>query len=237
MMDKFREAEKIYRELKEKRDRGEITKQEFITELQKLMFKDEKGRFWALGTTSGKWHYYDGSKWIPAEPPYQKETTVVCPYCGFENPENSVICIKCEKSLKKNLVICPRCGKEIMEDLETCPYCDYTFEPKKETKEIYLRISKIRELGFAFFLGGAGLILGIVFGALIGVLSSLPFVDILPDAISSTRGHFLGAILFGGGGAILGFLSFSFAGLLISLFLNFIFFLFGGPKIKAFIED
>lgn len=236
MMDKFREAEIKYNELKAKKEKGEITREEFIAELQKLMIKDGEGRLWALGTSSGRWHYYDGSKWIPAEPPYSIEKTITCPYCGFENPENSVMCIKCEKSLKKISVTCPRCGKDLPEGSQVCPYCDYIFEERRREEEIVLRIERMKELSVALFLGGIGLVLGIVFGALIGVLNSFPFFDILPQSLSETRGHFMGALIFGAGGAILGFLSFWFLGLLISLFTNFIFFLFGGPKIKVLRE-
>ncbi len=239
MMDKFREAEKVFKELKEKKEKSEITREDFVAELQKLMIKDEDGRLWALGTSSGRWHYYDGSKWIPAEPPYSIEKTITCPYCGFENPENSVICIKCERSLKRVTLTCPRCGKDLPEDSQICPYCDYTFEEKKEEKEeeIVLRVGSIKVFTSALFLGGVGLVLGIILGALIGVLDSFPFFDVLPQSISATRGHFMGAFLFGIGGALFGFLSFWFFGMVISLFTNFIFFLFGGPKIKVLRED
>lgn len=235
MMDRFREAEKIYKDLKAKKERGEITREEFLNELQKLMIKDEEGRLWALGTASGRWHYYDGSKWIPADPPYSQEKTVICPYCGFENPENSLICIKCEKSLEKVSVQCPRCGKDLPENSQFCPYCNYILEEKKEEKgeEIFLRIGSIKVFSLALFLGGAGMVLGIIFGALIGVLNNFPFFDILPPFINSTRGHFKGALFFGIGGALIGFLSFWFTGIVISLFTNFIFFLFGGPKFKV----
>lgn len=238
MMNKFIEAEKRYKELKERREKGEITREEFVAELQKLMTKDQEGRLWALGTISGRWHYYDGSKWVPAEPPYSKEKTLICPHCGFENPENSIVCIECERSLKKIALVCPRCGKDLPEVSEVCPYCNYTFEEKKEEKEeIILRIGSLKVLSFALFLGGVGLVLGIIFGALIGVLNSFIFIDILPASISATRGHFIGAIFFGVGGALIGFLSFWFSGILISLFTNFIFFLFGGPKFKVLKEE
>ncbi len=239
MMDKFREAEKVFKELKEKKERGEITKDEFLAELQRLMIKDEEGRLWALGTSSGRWHYFDGSKWIPAEPPYSKEKTVICPYCGFENPENSIICIKCEKNLKRTIFTCPRCGKALPEGSETCPYCGFTFEEEKEKveEEIVVRVGSIKTFSFALFFGGVGLVLGIVLGALIGVLDSFPFFEILPQTVSQTRGHFMGALLFGVGGAVFGFLSFWFAGIIVSFFTNIILFLFGGPKIKFFREN
>lgn len=238
MIDKFREAEIKYNELKEKREKGEITKEEFIAELQKLMVKDEKGRLWALGTSSGRWHYYDGSKWVPAEPPYLMEKTITCPYCGFENPENSVMCIKCEKSLRRVTLTCPRCGKDLSEDSQVCPYCDYTFEEKRKKEgEIVLRIGSVNIFSLALFLGGIGLVLGIVFGALIGVLNTFPFFDLLPQSLSATRGHFMGALIFGVGGAIICFISFWVLGIIVSLFTNFIFFLFGGPRLKVIKED
>ncbi|MGQ9618414.1 MAG: zinc-ribbon domain-containing protein [Candidatus Aminicenantia bacterium] len=238
MINKFKEVEKIYKELKEKKERGEITKDEFVAELQKLIFKDEYGRYWALGITSGKWHYHDGSRWIPAKPPYQDENVIICPYCGFANPENSLICIKCEKELQKPAeVTCPRCGKEIPDGAGVCPYCNFILVKPKESEEIVFKIKRIHEFSFAIFLGGAGLVLGIIFGALIGVLSSFPFFDFFPETINATRGHFMGALIFGVGGAISGFLSLSISGLLISIFTNSIIFLFGSPKIKISRKD
>jgi hypothetical protein len=233
MMDKFREAEIKYKELKEKRDKNEITKDEFITELQKLMIKDEDGKLWALGVSSGKWHYYDGNKWIPQDPPYSTQKNIICPYCGFENPENSIFCIKCERSLKKVSITCPRCGKELPEGSESCPYCGYTFEKEREgTEEIELRIRSVSVFSFSLFCGGFGLVIGIILGALIGVFNSFLSFDFLPDFINSTRGHFMGSILFGLGGAITGFFSLWLFGIVISLFTNLILFLFGSPKFK-----
>ena len=47
---------------------GKIDEAMFTTEVDKLQFKDDWGRYWMLGSQSGAWHYYDGQAWHQADP-------------------------------------------------------------------------------------------------------------------------------------------------------------------------
>jgi tetratricopeptide (TPR) repeat protein len=63
------QMERRFFELKGKLDVGVVTEEQFKTEVQKLRFQDQQGRWWMLGAQSGKWYSYDGARWIPGQPP------------------------------------------------------------------------------------------------------------------------------------------------------------------------
>ena len=65
----FNDVEKKFRELKARLDEGTIDEREFEVELRRLQVLDEQGRYWMIGARSGLWYYYDGAKWVLAEPP------------------------------------------------------------------------------------------------------------------------------------------------------------------------
>ncbi|MEW6233073.1 MAG: hypothetical protein AB1566_12275 [Chloroflexota bacterium] len=64
----FQETERRYYELVGKLKAGLITQAQFESELRQMVVQDSAGRYWMLGTRTGKWYYYDGSKWVPGEP-------------------------------------------------------------------------------------------------------------------------------------------------------------------------
>lgn len=63
------ELERKFFEIKGKLDVGVITEEQFKSEVEKLRFQDNQGRWWMLGAQSGKWYSYDGMRWIPGQPP------------------------------------------------------------------------------------------------------------------------------------------------------------------------
>jgi hypothetical protein len=65
----FREADRRYAELKGQLDAGTISTEEFDAQRQRLMVRDDEGRWWAKSRNAGAWNYYDGSNWVRGTPP------------------------------------------------------------------------------------------------------------------------------------------------------------------------
>lgn len=66
--DKYRHAEDEYFKLRGQFDTGRLSQEQFDEKLRALMLQDEQGRYWMLGADSGKWYYYDGTKWVQGDP-------------------------------------------------------------------------------------------------------------------------------------------------------------------------
>jgi len=141
MSDQFKEIEKAFEELKKKFREKEISRGEFIDELKKLKLKDEKGRFWMIGSRTGKWYYSVGKDWIQSEPPSIQEGKAICIYCGFENLLKSVLCVRCGQNLTDGAYFCKKCGYELDELDQDCPNCGIkiksTGREEKEDREEY----------------------------------------------------------------------------------------------------
>jgi tetratricopeptide (TPR) repeat protein len=65
----FKEAEERFYELKRRLDAGVISQEEFKAQVERLKVQDSQGRYWMIGVQSGKWYFYDGTRWVRAEPP------------------------------------------------------------------------------------------------------------------------------------------------------------------------
>ncbi|NSW53703.1 MAG: hypothetical protein HPY85_14475 [Anaerolineae bacterium] len=60
----FTQIMQRYVRLKEKYNRGEIDADAFEEQVNRMVYKDNLGRYWQIGVESGKWYYYDGEKWV-----------------------------------------------------------------------------------------------------------------------------------------------------------------------------
>jgi hypothetical protein len=69
MDPRFKQTEDQYFSLRGQLAAGRITRQQFEAELQRLVFQDASGRYWAIGADSGRWMTHDGRAWIAASPP------------------------------------------------------------------------------------------------------------------------------------------------------------------------
>jgi hypothetical protein len=69
----FQEADRRYAELTRQRDAGSISDEEFDAQRQRLMMRDDEGRWWAKLGESGEWHYRDDKTWVPGTPPGYQE--------------------------------------------------------------------------------------------------------------------------------------------------------------------
>jgi hypothetical protein len=72
----FQGADRRYAELTRQRDAGSISEEEFDTQRQRLMVRDDEGRWWAKLGVSGEWHYRDAQTWVRGTPPGYREEVV-----------------------------------------------------------------------------------------------------------------------------------------------------------------
>ena len=68
-MNPFEDLKKRYKQLRSQYDRGEITPDQFLAEVQQLRTQDSTGTWWTINSQDGSFVRYDGSQWVPAKPP------------------------------------------------------------------------------------------------------------------------------------------------------------------------
>ena len=101
-------------------------------------------------------------------------------------------------------------------------------------KKDELIITSIKIMPLLFFLGGLGLILGVLLGAGFGIFKTiLPTLqEQIPDILNDTRGEFPGGLIFAAIGGIGGFFISAAAAVLISSTYKLIAYIFGGLRLK-----
>src|SRR5512134_2099185 len=62
------QQEQQYQILRRDLAAGRIDKTTFIAAVDELGFRDSWGRYWNIGSETGRWYYYDGQNWQPANP-------------------------------------------------------------------------------------------------------------------------------------------------------------------------
>lgn len=240
MEKQFKEVEKTFDELKRKFRQREISRGDFIEESKKLKLKDEKGRFWMIGSKSGKWYYFDEKNWIQSEPPSVQEGKAICIYCGFENKLESVFCARCGGNLVEREDSCPKCGHKLDEPGQDCPLCSKEFverteegkESFEEKRDTSLVIYSISPLSFLLFWGAIGLVLGIIGGAFTGATDYFSEISkAVPFFLQDFQGKLLGGIVYATLGGVLGFIVFGAFGFCIAHLINILLTFIGGIKI------
>ena len=226
-MNRFREIENRFQELKENHERGIVSAEEFKTGLKKLVIRDSKGVLWSLGEKSGKWYYYNERQWIEGYP--EEGRYVECPQCQTQNLPGSKVCSQCGGFLEKKEWRCPGCSSIINANHLYCPYCGVALNKLGEQKSRVTAVDHVTLSSAFVFFGGVGLFLGIVLGAYLGVThGTLAPLEIRPPFFKQIRGGMTGGLLFGVAGAMAGFVVGAISGLFLSLFYNLTAFLFGG---------
>jgi len=66
--DPFRSTQNEFYRLKGQLAAGQITQQQFDDALKGMMV-EHGGRWWMIGTQSGKWYTHDGKNWVESQPP------------------------------------------------------------------------------------------------------------------------------------------------------------------------
>jgi hypothetical protein len=64
----FARAEKDYTALKQARQSGKLSEDEFKTQLRDLMVQDDSGAWWMLGVKSGRWYRFEDDGWVRRDP-------------------------------------------------------------------------------------------------------------------------------------------------------------------------
>jgi len=64
----FNQFQQRYQQLRVLREAGQLSLQQFMAELQKLCWQDGSRVWWTINP-EGVFMYFDGQKWVPAQPP------------------------------------------------------------------------------------------------------------------------------------------------------------------------
>ena len=140
-----------------------------------------------------------------------------------ENDGKMSSCIVCQSKIPSYSVFCSFCGANQKE-----------LGSKKKKGINTMTITSIHLLSLIFFMGGLGLIFGVIFGASFGIFNIFnDFLNHFPQMLIETRGKIQGGLIFAALGGIAGFLFFSIYALLAGFIYNAISYLFGGIKIKT----
>jgi len=146
-------------------------------------------------------------------PLQESQDFITCGICKSRIPPYAVYCTFCgahQKSLKQRT----------------------SLKTAKEEGELLIKSIKITS--FLFFLGGLGLIVGIILGAIFGVFKEfmVTIAENLPMMLSETRGGPAGGLIFAAIGGIGGFILSAVSAVILSAIYNLIAFIFGGIRFK-----
>jgi hypothetical protein len=239
MDDKFKDVKAEFELITGRFRGGEISRREYIEGLKHLRFKDEEGRFWMIGTQTGKWYYYDGTGWIQSSPPSLGEKKAICIYCGYENDLESEVCAGCGGRFGfEDADVCPACGSPLDPGTGACPSCSApeapsgsAASPSPAGEDCVIR--SVHPLSYLLFWGGMGLVAGVLSGLMAGATSFVPGIsDVLPAFFKDMQGKLVGGVVFAGLGGIAGFLLLGAAAFLLALLANAILSITGGLKMR-----
>jgi len=146
-----------------------------------------------------------------------------------DQPDRYTICKICKSKISQYSIYCPVCGANQKDAAAPSLKADRTV-----VKENELLLASVKIASVVFFLGGLGLIIGVLWGAAFGVFKThLPeFQPLLPDMLADTRGGIAGGLIFAAVGGIAGFTISAFTAAVLSIIYNIIAFIFGGIRFK-----
>ncbi len=238
---KFEEIERLYKELKDRQAAGEVSAEDMKAELKKMMIRDEDNRYWMLGGKTGGWYVYDGSAWN-ADDPYRHEETplVLLTEAGTQEKKQAAVVREAPpQAAEKSEMLCKFCHSRMEEHDAYCKFCGASQKaaakqpPARRPAADEIQVKSVRLFSLIIFLGGLGLVLGVVFGASFGIFKILgDLIYQFPVMLQEMRGKFLGGLFFGALGGIAGFAAFAVLGALLGLFFNALCFVFTGPRFK-----
>lgn len=69
----FEEALAEYGRLRQAYNSGQLNAQDFAQRVQQIQVRDASGTYWAIDGATGGWLRYDGSSWVPGQPPIAQQ--------------------------------------------------------------------------------------------------------------------------------------------------------------------
>jgi hypothetical protein len=232
--------------LKNRLDDGDISSDDMKAELKKMMIRADDNRFWMIGSKTGGWYVYDGSVWKTGNPYGQNEAAPA------EPRPREILELKPQERLEPKpdqeqenkaeseaLILCKFCQSRIQKHDLYCNFCGgqqkgATKPSQRKIAEDQLLIKAVNIPALIFFLGGLGLIAGVIGGATFGILKI--FGDLIfqfPMMLQEMQGKIQGGLFFGALGGIFGFLAFAVLALIQGLLFNLIAYVFGGLRFKV----
>ncbi|MCU0289856.1 MAG: hypothetical protein MUF15_26115 [Acidobacteria bacterium] len=139
------------------------------------------------------------------------------------------ICKICKAKISIYSIYCPVCGANRKESTEM---------PGKRSrsmvKENELLLASVKISSLIFFMGGLGLIAGVLWGAAFGIFKNFipEFQPLLPDMLAETRGGMAGGLIFAAVGGIAAFTFSAFTAAFMGIVYNIIAFIFGGIRFR-----
>jgi hypothetical protein len=70
----FEEALAEYGRLRQAYNSGQLGAQDFAQRVQQIQVRDGAGSYWAIDGATGGWLRYDGSNWVPGQPPIAQQS-------------------------------------------------------------------------------------------------------------------------------------------------------------------
>jgi hypothetical protein len=149
-----------------------------------------------------------------------------------------------EKVQEKEYINCKICESRVPPYAVYCTFCGANqkevdkksiVKPLKKGMESELLIKYIKITSLLFFLGGLGLIAGVILGACFGIFGSFMtgLAEQLPMMLSETRGGVAGGLIFAAVGGIGGFILFAVLAVVLGCTYNLVSHIFGGIRFKV----
>lgn len=146
-----------------------------------------------------------------------------------DKTDRHTICKVCKSKISLYSIYCSVCGAN-QKELATS-----TKKAKARGRENELLITSVKITSLIFFMGGLGLIAGVLLGAAFGVFNSLfsTLQPHLPEMLADTRGGLAGGLIFAAVGGIAGFIVSAVTAAALSAIYNAIAYIFGGVRFKV----
>jgi len=175
---------------------------------------------------------YESSEEEEEEPLFPRKPMAaeapVKPMAPAPEPQDYISCGVCKSRIPPFAIHCTFCGAH-QKTLKQ----PTSLKSIKEESE--LLVKSIRIIPFLFFLGGLGLIVGVILGATFGVVKDFlsGLSTQLPMMLSETRGGIAGGLIFAAIGGIGGFILSAILSTILAGVYNFAAFIFGGIRFKV----
>lgn len=162
----------------------------------------------------------------PAAP--EAPVTPEAPAAPAVEPQDYISCGVCKSRIPPYAIYCTFCGAHQKTLKQPAPV-------KSIKEESELLVKSIKITPFLFFLGGLGLILGVILGATFGVVKDFfpGLSSQLPMMLSETRGGIAGGLIFAAIGGIGGFIFSAILSTILAGAYNLVAYIFGGIRFKV----